>query len=332
MKNKYILYVLGLFVLVFTGCKEKEYEVPTSPSGLQNDLIKRSLGPSIVGMDIEFAYAMALLPEKGKLASATVTASIAGATGTYMDNKFYTTTSGGLEVGTVVGTPSVNSGNTTTVTYNADISAATLRYFYRVPEEARGKEVTFTFSVTSTNGETNSYKSGPHPIRRMDIKKNLIVIDPTACYLSIADMAVYDAAFAAANPSKIDLVYLYRAITGVTFNHALVAPTASAEYRPGITLPAGLTNKTKLIKAWDIRDQQLVNTTGLATSVFVDDIDLQQRNFADAPDFAINTRAESGVWVETADGKYRAYIYVNSVTNTTTSKQMVIGIKRLTMN
>lgn len=328
MKNKYILYVLGLFVLVFTGCKEKEYEVPTPPSGLQNDLIKRSLGPSIVGQDIEFAYAMALVPEKGKLASATVTASIAGATGTYMDNKFYSTTSGGLEVGTVVGTPSVNSGNTTTVTYNADISAATLRYFYRVPEEARGKDVTFTFSVTSTNGETNSYKSGPHPIRRMDIKKNLTVIDPTTCYVSIADMAVYDAAFAAANPTKIDLVYLYRVITGVTFNHALVAPTASAEYRPGITLPAGLTNKTKLIKAWDIRDQQLL-TTAVASSVFVDDVDLQQRNFTDAPDFAINTRAESGVWVETADGKYRAYIYINSVNNAT--KQMVIGIKRLTM-
>lgn len=328
MKNKYILYVLGLFVLVFTGCKEKEYEVPTPPSGLQNDLIKRSLGPSIVGQDIEFAYAMALVPEKGKLASATVTASIAGATGTYMDNKFYSTTSGGVEVGTVVGTPSVNSGNTTTVTYNADISAATLRYFYRVPEEARGKDVTFTFSVTSTNGETNSYKSGPHPIRRMDIKKNLTVTDPTTCYVSIADMAVYDAAFAAANPTKIDLVYLYRVITGVTFNHALVAPTASAEYRPGITLPAGLTNKTKLIKAWDIRDQQLL-TTAVASSVFVDDVDLQQRNFTDAPDFAINTRAESGVWVETADGKYRAYIYINSVNNAT--KQMVIGIKRLTM-
>lgn len=331
MKNKYILSLLGLFVIFFTGCKEKDYEVPKPKSGLQNDVIKRSLGPGIVGLDMEFAYAMALLPEQGKLTSATVTASIAGAAETYLDNKFYSTNSGGTEVGTVVGSPSVNSGNTTTVTYNADISAATLRYFYRIPEEARGKDVTFTFSVTASNGETISYKMGPYPIRRMDIKKALVVIDPTASYLSIADMAVYDAAFAAANPAKIDLVYLYRAITGVTFNHALVAPTASPEYRPGVTLPAGLTNKTKLIKAWDIRDQQLVIGTAVATSVFVDDVDLQQRNFTDAPDYAINTRAESGVWVETADGKYRAYIYINSVVNTATSKQMTIGIKRLTM-
>ncbi|MFA4870409.1 MAG: DUF4466 family protein [Pedobacter sp.] len=329
MKNKYILYVLGLFVLVFTGCKEKEYEVPTAPSELQNDLIKRSLGPSIVGLDIEFAYAMALLPEKGKLATATVTASIAGAAGTYMDNKFYSTNSSGTEVGTVVGSPSVNSGNTTTVTYNPDISAATLRYFYRVPEEARGKEVTFTFSVTSTNGETNSYKSGPYPIRRMDVKKGLVLKDGTSSFLSIADMAVYDATFAAANPTKIDIVYLYRTLATVTFNHSLVAPTANAEYRPGVTLPAGLTNKTKLIKAWDIRDAQLILVNNLATSIFVDDIDLQQRNFNDAPDFAINTRAESGVWVETADGKYRAYIYVNSVNNA--AKEMTVSMKRLVM-
>lgn len=329
MKNTYILYLLGLFMVTFTGCKEKEYEVPTPKSDLQNDVIKRSLGPAIVGTDIEFAYAMALLPGQGKLSSATVTASIAGGSATYLDNKFYSTNSSGQEVGTVVGNASVNDGNTTTVTYNPDVSAATLRYFYRVPEEARGKNVTFTFSVKATNGQTASYTMGPYPVRNMDLKKSLLLTDATNCYLSIADMAVYDAAYAAANPAKIDMVYLYRVITGVTYNHSLVAPTASAEYRPGIALPAGLGNRTKLIKAWDIRDAQLVIGTSVATSVFVDDVDLQQRNFADAPDFAINTRAESGVWVETADGKYRAYIYVNSVNNTT--KQMTVGIKRLTM-
>ncbi|SMC78060.1 DUF4466 family protein [Pedobacter africanus] len=329
MKNTYILYLLGLLVVTFTGCKEKEYEVPTPKSDLQNDVIKRSLGPAIVGTDIEFAYAMALLPEQGKLSSATVTASIAGAAETYLDNKFYSTSSSGTEVGTVVGSASVNAENTTTVTYSPDVSAATLRYFYRVPEAARGKNVTFTFSVKATNGQTVSYTMGPYPVRSMDLKKNLVLTDATNCYLSIADMTVYDAAYAAANPAKIDMVYLYRVITGATFNHSLVAPTASAEYRPGITLPVGLGNKTKLIKAWDIRDAQLVIGTSVATSVFVDDVDLQQRNFADAPDFAINTRAESGVWVETADGKYRAYVYVNSVNNTT--RQMTIGIKRLTM-
>jgi hypothetical protein len=47
----------------------------------------------------------------------------------------------------------------------------------------------------------------------------------------------------------------------------------------------------------------------------VDDLDFEKLNISDAPNWALNLRAESGAWVETADGKYRAYIYVNSVNN-----------------
>jgi hypothetical protein len=36
----------------------------------------------------------------------------------------------------------------------------------------------------------------------------------------------------------------------------------------------------------------------------------------DMPNYAIGLRAEAGVWVETADKKYRAYIYINSVNAT----------------
>jgi hypothetical protein len=54
------------------------------------------------------------------------------------------------DVGVVVGSPSVNSQNKTTVTFTTDTVAATLRYFYVIPEEARGKTVTFTFSAKSS--------------------------------------------------------------------------------------------------------------------------------------------------------------------------------------
>ena len=40
-------------------------------------------------------------------------------------------------------------------------------------------------------------------------------------------------------------------------------------------------------------------------------------------------KAEYGAWVETADGKYRAYIFVNKVDNT--KKEMTVSIKRYTM-
>ena len=324
--NFKILMSLTLLVLSISACKDKEYAIPTASDELQNDLIKRSLGPNIVGGTIEFAYAAAILPEKGKLSSMTVEASIAGATGTYLDNRFFNTSSSGADVGTAVGDPSVTNGKVTSVTYTGDFSAATLRYYYKIPEEARGKSISFTFTAKSSNGETISYQSGPHEIRNMDMALDLIAKDGTDFYLSIADMKLYDATFAAANPDKIDLVYLYRAPTNVTYLHALVAPTADPIYLPTFTMPTVLKNKTKVVKAFTVRDQQL---SRIQYGVFVDDIDLRFKDFTDAPDFAINMKVEGGLWVQTADGKYNAYIYVNSVTNTATVKEMKISIKRL---
>lgn len=324
--NFKILMSLVLLALCLGACKDKEYAIPTASDKLQNDLIKRSLGPNIVGGTIEFAYAAAILPEKGKLTSMTVEASIAGATGTYLDHRFYNTSNSGVDVGTAVGNPSVTTGKVTQVDYTADLSAATLRYFYKIPEEARGKNISFTFTAKSSNGETITYQSGPHEIRNMDMALDLVAKDGTDFYLSIADMKMYNATFATANPDKIDLVYLYRAPTNVTYLHSLVAPTADPIYLPTFTMPTALKNKTKIVKAFTVRDQQLAR---LQFGVFVDDVDLRTKDFTDAPDFAINMRAEGGIWVQTADGKYNAYIYVNSVNNTT--KEMRISIKRLTV-
>jgi hypothetical protein len=322
------IYLSFLFIALCFGCKEEEYQIPTTSDKLQNDLIKRSLGPNIVGGTIEFAYAAGIIPDKGKLVSMSVEASIPGETGTYLDHRFYNTSSSGVDVGVAVGDASVTTGKVTQVNYTGDFSAATLRYFYKIPEEARGKSVSFTFTAKSSNGETISYQSGPHEIRRMDMALDLVAKDGTDFYISISDMKVYNAAFAAANPDKIDLVYLYRAPANVTYLHSLVAPTADPIYLPTFTMPAALKNRTKLIKAFTVRDQQL---SRIQYGVFVDDDDLSSKDFNAAPDFAINMKVEGGVWVQTADGKYNAYVYVNTVTNTATVKEMKISIKRLTI-
>lgn len=327
MKYKYCLYVLGLFMSLLVGCSDEEYAIPGVDSGLQNDALKRSLGPNIVGLDMEFVYAMALLPEEGNILSASVVASIPGAAGTYIEHRSFHTDGSGADIGVEIGDASVTNGNTTTVTFNRDTSAASLRYYYRIPEEARGRSVSFTFSATASNGQTVSYVLGPYEIRRMDIQLDLMATDGAACYISIADMAVYDAAFAAANPDKIDLVYLYRSITGITFNHALVAPSANADYLPGISLPGNLNNQTKVIEALNVQDQQLAR---LQYGVYVDDVDLESINFTNAPDFSINTRNEAGLWVETSDSRYRAYLFVNSAN--ATNREIRLSMKRLTMN
>ena len=329
MQLKYYKNITLLMVLImlFAGCKKiNEPLLPSVPQVLQNDCIKRTLGPNVVGLNIEFAYAMALPKSLGKIVSAQVTASIAGATGTYMDNNSYYTNGGGVDVGIPVGSASVTTDTKTVVTFTKDTCAATLRYFYTIPEAARGQSVTFTFSATASNGQTVSYTMGPYTCTKMAMNLDQIGVDGKACYFSIADMTFYDATYAAANPTKIDLVYLYRAITGITFAHALVSPGASTDYLPGVTLPTGVTNSTKMIKTWNLNDQNLAR---LQYGIFIDDADFPALDFTNMPNYAINLKALSGVWVETADGKYRAYIYVNAINNTTPS--MTVSIKRYQM-
>jgi hypothetical protein len=317
----YILSIVLLLSFFASSCKKEE-----AVQILQNDCIKRTLGPNLVGGTIEFAYAMALPQSAGKLTTASVQTSVAGDPLTYLENRSFYTNSSGVDVPVTVGSTSVTTDTKTTVTFTKDTCAATLRYFYIIPEAARGQKLSFTFSVTASNGETVTYSMGPYTISNMDKKLDLTLSDGNLCYLSIADMAVYNAATAATIPNKIDLVYLYRVITGITFAHALASPATNAVYLPGITLPAGVTNSTPFYKVWNLADQQLAR---LQYGIFIDDIDFQNIDFTGMPDFGINLKAQAGAWVQTADGKYRAFVYVNTIDNT--AKTMKISIKRLKM-
>jgi len=250
---------------------------------------------------------MAIPKVQGKLVSAQVEASIAGATGTYLEYRSFYTNTSGQDVPVTVGTPSVTDGKITKMSFTVDTIAATLRYFYIIPEEARGKTVSFTFSATSSDGKTVSYVMGPYTISKMDIKKNLAVSNANAQFISIADMAVYTSATGTA--AKTDLVYLYRAAP-TSFVHALVAPAADTVYLPGVTLLSGVKNNTKVSKVFNLQDR---NLAALQYGIYVDDIDFIGVSLLDAPNYALGLKAEAGVWVETADRKYKAYIFVNSV-------------------
>lgn len=327
MQRKYYsIALLLLLVVFFNSCKEEEFALPEAKTELQNDVIKRSIGPNVVGRDIEFVYAMAMGFDAGKLTSAQVEASIAGAAGTYLEHRSFYTNSSGDDIGIVVGNPSVTNGVKTEVTFTKDTCAAALRYYYVIPEEARGKSVTFTFSARASTGETVTYKMGPYEVAKMDMKLDLVLSDNNNMYLSIADMAVYNATQAAANPGNIDLVYLYRAITGITFAHALVSPASNPEFLSGVSLPSGVNNLTKFIKVYGLRDRHL---SRLQYGIYVDDADFEAISFANSTDYGLNMRLEGGAWVETADGKYRAYIFVNEVNNS--AKTMRVSIKRYTM-
>jgi hypothetical protein len=323
MRNKNIKFPALILIMLTSllACTKQEYTIPDPVSQLTNDCIKRTIGPSIVSLPLEFAYAMALPKINGKLVSAEVEASIAGASGTFLEHRSFYTNSSGVDVPVTIGTPSTTVDKLTKVTFNVDTNASTLRYNYVIPEEARGKSVSFTFTATSSDGKTATYKMGPYAISKMDIVKNLAVSNGANAYISIEDMKVYNAAAAATNAGKVDLVYLYRA-TPTTFTHALVSPGADAAYLPGVTLPSGVNRSTKLRKVFNLQDRNLSN---LQYGIYVDDIDFTQLDMVDMPNYALGLRAEAGVWVETTDKKYRAYIFVNSINAAGTA---VISIMR----
>lgn len=327
MNKKVKFYKILTFIcatLLIVSCSDDDYSVPggKSGSGLQNDCIKRTLGPNLVGNEIEFAYAMALPKTEGKLAEAWVEASIPGDVGTYFDNKSYHTNASGVDVGVVVGNPSVTDGKTTTMTYVTDTCAATLRFHYVIPEEARGKNVSFSFFAKDDKGRVVSYKMGGYTVSAMDVKLDIVI--PSDSYFSIADMKSYTASEIASQPEKADILYLYRRITGINYLHSFVAPSADAEYRPDVTLPAGVNNRTPLLRTYGAIDQQLARDQ---YGVFIDDLDLQKIDLSHAPDFAINMKKDGGIWVESADGQYKAFLYVNAVNNT--RREITVSVKRL---
>lgn len=326
MRNINFKYSFLIIVVLATlaACKKEAYKIPDPVSTLTNDCIKRTLGPNIVGQPIEFAYAMAIPNKLGKLVSAQVEASIAGAVGTLLENRSFYTNASGVDVPVTIGSPSVNKGTVTSVNYTVDTNAATLRYYYNIPEEARGKSVSFTFSATSSDGKRVSYKLGPYAISKMDIKKNLVVSNANNAYISIEDMTVYNNTTIGSLTTKIDLVYLYRALPA-TFAHALVSPGSDKTYLPDVILPSGLYKKTKLRKVFNLQDRNLAN---LQYGIYIDDKDFQEISLIDAPDYALGLKAEAGAWVETGDGKYRAYIYINSVN---AAGSAVISILRYTL-
>ena len=214
MKLKYYYFVLLSFALTLVACDDDPVLLKDPVSALSNDCIKRSLpvAPNIVGNEIEFAYAMAIPNELGKLSSAQVVSSIAGATGTYFDPNSYYTNSSGQDIPVKVCSDSETNGTTTVIDFTVDTCAATLRYYYIIPEEARGKDVQFSFSVKASNGQVAEYKLGPYKISKMDMAKNLSVTNDK-CYLSFLNegeaVHIYSKADLQANPSlaaKIDIM------------------------------------------------------------------------------------------------------------------------------
>ena len=341
------LTILSVLALSCLSCSDDD------DSALQNDWMKKTVAPAIVGEKIEFAYAMGTT--EGQLNKAEAVASIAGAEGTNFEpyswftartkieigDKVYqagedvplltvkeASTSGALSTATLMDKidetymrPSVPYG-----TNPVPMIAVTLRYAYVVPEEAKGKNISFTFSSTSSTGAKASCNTQSYKVSKMDMKRLIEMQSEGTCYFSIADMKAYtkEEVTTLNLTDKIDFIYLYQEkLDGYDYKHSFVSPATDPKYIAisGI-VPVGATNKTSMEKRANVRDAQL---KGDAPNVYIDDIDFETLNLDEAVDYALTFSKDDGAFMKTADGKYAAYIYVNSIDN---SGKMTVSIKR----
>lgn len=329
MKKSFILFAGIICVSFFTiSCKKDSTESP-----LKNEFIKRTVSPLIVGERIEFAYGAG--NTSAKLQGMQVVASIPGAAGTAFETVTHRTVSA-ADITTTVASNSVTNAATSTVTIT-DTNATTLRYIYFIPEAARGQQVSFSFSVTDKAGNTATTNTPAYTISKMDMARNISMVASAtgARYFSIADMKAYtQAQVDSGNMSaKIDFVYAYAATlspsgTAYPYGHSLVAANAAATYLPtGFSIPTAWTKNNTLMErkiGIAVYDGQLKGDVN--NSIYVDDLDLQKQTFNGSANYAIGLVADGSVFMKTADGKYTAFIYVNSANNTTTTA--VVSLKR----
>lgn len=317
------LLILALFS--FVGCTDDDNTT------LQNDLIKKSVAPLVVGEKIQFSYAAGTT--KSKLQFFKVVASVPGAEGTNFEPYTWRTENGN-DVSTVVATDCKTEGNISSASI-IDSQATTLRYYYVIPEELKGKSVSFIFSSTSKDGETVTFKTPTYEASSMDMKKMIELSgeENGARYFSIEDMKAYTQEEVQTGniSSKIDFIYAYAdtKIVGensYTYKHAFFSPGAETYYPNGFSLPSALTAKETLMdKKLYVWDGQLKNDKN--NNIFVDDIDLKSQTFDSSASGILDLKSEGSVFMKSADGKHVAYIYINSLNDKT--KSMVIGIKKL---
>lgn len=315
---KILKYLTIAAVLIAGASCSKE-----NSQALRDDYIMKTIAPAITGEAVEFAYAMGTL--EGNLVSAKAEVNIPGAPGTGFDPHSYHVDSRGNDIGVLVADTSTE-GSVSEAIFSADTSAATLRFNYIVPEEAKGQMINLTFHAESSTGEKVTTTVPGFNVRKMDLKRDLIMTNNDACYFSIETMMSYTAAEVEALGigDKIDLVYIYDALNpqGIIYGHSLVSPGTEDKYLNNRVIPASIVKrKTKIQKHSFIRDMQL---SGSIPANFVDDIDFEELDLANALDFVLGISKSNSVFLETEDGKYRAYIYFNDARRST----LTFGIKR----
>lgn len=294
---------------ILLSCKKE-----STITNLKNDVIKKTVSPLVVGEKIEFAYAIGSL--NGKLNSAQVIASIPGAAGTGFE-PFSWRTVNAVNISSAVARDCITKNEVSSAVF-IDTNASTLRYFYVVPEEARGKEISFQFSCDNQSGDHANFKLPSYKVAQMTMKKNITMVATAtgARYFSIEDMKAYTLAEVQSSnlSAKIDFVYAYSPTIAVgtqsyTYAHAFVSANEANYFPSGFTIPGTWTkNSTSMEKKLNVWDGQLAGSTNM--DIFVDDLDLQKTDIYQFIGLSARRKSERKRFHENCRWKiHRLYIY-----------------------
>jgi hypothetical protein len=331
---KYILKLIApfiLFLFIFSSCEKNSdllnYGQNMTPTGLNVELRKTSYPPFITGDKIEFSFA-AGSPTEGTLSKLEVTASIAGALGTKLDlqGRYFNWVTGMDDVYNVF-KDTLNTGNITSGNY-VDTIAATARYTYVIPTEARGKKISLTFKVSTVSKSVS--QTVDYTVSNIIMNKGVVIqtatVDGTGkAFFSIADGKAYSRTeVEAGNLQKsIDFVFVVEPLgpgTSWKLNSAILAP--ANQYMPVGLLGASWTDKNaSAIETKNWEDFQLMGSGRLN---MVSDLDFQQASIVTNTLMAINLAVDSRALVKSADGKWIALVWVKTVDNS----NLVFNIKK----
>lgn len=306
---------------IYSSCSDDE-------SPLRNDLLRKDSGPVLVGNTLEFAYAIGST-DGTPIKAVEITASIPGAEGTGIArNSRYTNPNNGEEEEVRIATETSTEG-TVSKAYIVDTIAATVRYFYVVPKEARGSRIKFHFRSITGSGEA-SVQSPEYTVSSVEIFKDLSLSAGQRSCFSLETMQSYSVAQVEelGIADKIDFIYTYKPSmgSGWTFAHGLVSPSNEKGYLYPVEIPTGAANRTLMEKRyWP--DGQL-KTSGVPT-IYVDEIDLRQATLDGVTAHAYELGQDQGVLIKSHDEKYIAYLYINETSGNL--QRMNFAIKRLTL-
>lgn len=319
--NRTVTILAALALAALMSCSKGDRGIA---SGLGNDCINRYYYvPYIAGTEMEFAYAMFMPKGSGRIDEAEVVCSTPGAPGTFLDNNAYDVDEYGQDRPHRMGAPCVEESGKYTVTFDVDTVAATLRFHYIIPEEAKGKQIRFHFKVKAGN-QVATFDTPDYYVRKMDMKLD-IPMTKTSCFFSMETMEAYTAEEAEAAGIPIDFVWGYSTAFTTKEDRSFFANAARLDKFSAFfsqPVPAVQMNDTKNLYRFTIIEPQLGRQE--FDGFYIDDRDFETLSLDCDSDGLIGINNRNGFWMETSDKKYLAYVYCNTLS----AEACTISIKR----